>query len=71
MKGSGASSKAFVTFLFSLPVFRYKALPQVYGDYLCRDAAGVSISAGHEADCCCGQVPVLCSGNYTHMHKNP
>lgn len=58
----------FFTFYFALVVFRYKTLPEVYSDYLCGDPTGVPVSASHEADCCCGQIPVLCSGNYTHAH---
>lgn len=52
-----------------LSVFRYKALPQVYSDYLCGDPAGVPVPASHEANCCCGQIPVLCSGNFTHITR--
>lgn len=52
-----------------LAVFRYKALPQVYSDYLCGDPPGVPVPASHEADCCCGQIPILCSGNFTHIAR--
>lgn len=44
---------------------RYQAIPQVYSNHSHGHPSGLSIPAGDEAACSCGQIPVLCSGHLT------